>query len=137
MRGSSDRAGLGEGQWHPRLGTSISSATGSIIATGLALGFAVDDLVDLYRALGEKVFEKGLLRFGLLGAKFPKEPLRDALDTQFGDATLGGDELRTGLMVMTKRLDTGSPWLFHNNPRRKFFDGEDGSYPNPICCCET
>jgi len=76
----------------------------------------------LYHSLGDKVFEKGMLRFGLLGAKFPKEPLLDALDAQFGDATLGGDELRTGLMVMTKRLDTGSPWLFHNNPRGKYFE---------------
>ncbi|WP_240761000.1 hypothetical protein [Mycolicibacterium sp. CR10] len=85
MRGSADCAGLGEGQWHPRLGASISSTTGSIIATGLALGFAVDDLVDLvdlYRSLGEKVFERGLLRRALLGAKIPKEPLLDALHTQ-------------------------------------------------------
>jgi hypothetical protein len=106
------------------------TSTGSIIATGLALGFAVEDLVELYRSLGEKVFDKGRLRFGLLGAKFPKEPLLHALDTHFGDATLGGDELRTGLMIMTKRLDTGSPWLLHNNPRGKYFDGDGSSYPN-------
>ncbi|BBX17591.1 patatin [Mycolicibacterium duvalii] len=106
------------------------TSTGSIIATALAMGFAVDDLVVLYRSLGDKVFDKGILRFGLLGAKFPKEPLLDALDRHFGDATLGGDELRTGLMVMTKRLDTGSPWLLHNNPRGKYFDGDGESYPN-------
>ena len=106
------------------------TSTGSIIATGLAFGFAVEELVELYQALGEKVFDKGRLRFGLLGAKFPKEPLLHALDTHFGDATLGGDELRTGLMIMTKRLDTGSPWLLHNNPRGKYFDGDGTSYPN-------
>ncbi|ADU00246.1 MULTISPECIES: patatin-like phospholipase family protein [Mycolicibacterium] len=106
------------------------TSTGSIIATGLALGFAVDELVDLYRSLGEKVFDKSRLRLGLFGAKFPKEPLLRALDTHFGDMTLGGDELRTGLMIMTKRLDTGSPWLLHNNPRGKYFDGDGGSYPN-------
>ncbi len=54
----------------------------------------------------------------------------DALDRHFGDATLGGDEVRTGLMVMTKRLDTGSPWLLHNSPRGKYFDGGDESYAN-------
>ncbi|MBX7450321.1 patatin-like phospholipase family protein [Mycolicibacterium sp. 3033] len=106
------------------------TSTGSIIATGLALGFAVDELVELYRSLGDKVFDKGLLRFGLFGAKFPKEPLLDALDRHFGDITLGGDEVRTGLMVMTKRLDTGSPWLLHNSPRGRYFAGDDGSYPN-------
>ena len=106
------------------------TSTGSIIATGLTLGFAVDELVALYRSLGEKVFDKGMLRFGLLGAKFPKEPLLRALDDHFGDITLGGDELRTGLMVMTKRLDTGSPWLLHNNPRGKYFEGSGSDYPN-------
>ncbi|MGB3356093.1 MAG: patatin-like phospholipase family protein [Mycobacterium sp.] len=106
------------------------TSTGSIIAAGLALGFAVDELVELYRSLGEKVFDKGMLRFGLLGAKFPKEPLLRALDTHFGDITLGGDELRTGLMVMTKRLDTGSPWLLHNNPRGKYFEGSGHDFPN-------
>lgn len=106
------------------------TSTGSIIATGLALGYAVDELADLYRSLGEKVFDRGMLRFGVFGSKFAKEPLLHALDTHFGDATLGGEDLRTGLMVMTKRLDTGSPWLFHNNPRGKYFGGDGGGFPN-------
>lgn len=97
------------------------TSTGSIIATGLALGFSVDKLAEIYHALGEEVFEAGFWRIGVIGAKFPKEPLQEALRTHFGDQTLGSEQLRTGLMVMTKRLDTGSPWLFHNNPRGEFF----------------
>jgi uncharacterized protein len=102
------------------------TSTDSIIATGLALGFSVSELVDIYRTLGEQVFEEGFLRFGVIGAKFPKEPLVRALTTHFGDETLGSDKLRTGLMVMTKRLDTGSPWLLHNNPRGKFYNPRPG-----------
>ena len=67
----------------------------------------------------------------MFGPKFPKEPLVKALRTHFGDETLGSDKLRTGLMVMTKRLDTGSPWLLHNNPRGKYFGQRDsGGTPN-------
>ncbi|MCB0949447.1 MAG: patatin-like phospholipase family protein [Mycobacterium sp.] len=107
------------------------TSTGSIIATGLALGFSVEKLTDIYRALGEEVFESGFLRFGVFSAKFPTEPLERALRAHFGDETLGSEKLRTGLMVMTKRLDTGSPWLLHNNPRGKYYGvRESGGAPN-------
>ena len=97
------------------------TSTGSIIATGLALGFSVAELTVMYQALGADVFRSSAFRFGLIGAKFPKEPLVQALRDNFGDATLGSDKLRTGLVVMAKRLDTGSPWLLHNNPRGRYF----------------
>jgi hypothetical protein len=103
------------------------TSTGSIIAAGLAMGMSVEELIDVYHTLGVEVFEESFLRFGLLGAKFPKEPLMRALSKFFEDETLGSDKLRTGLMVMTKRLDTGSPWLLHNNPRGKFYGGQDGA----------
>ena len=35
--------------------------------------------------------------------------------------TLGGGELKTGLLVMTKRIDTGSPWPISNNPAGQYF----------------
>lgn len=106
------------------------TSTGSIIATGLALGFSVDKIAQIYRSLGERVFEAGFWRIGVIGAKFPKEPLEEALRAYFGDETLGSENLRTGLMVMTKRLDTGSPWLFHNNPRGEYFDAAPGRRGN-------
>lgn len=102
------------------------TSTGSIIATGLALGFSVDKLQDIYKSLSDEVFKRPLLSFGLLSAKFPQEPLIRALTEHFGEVTLGGDELRTGLMIVTKRLDTGSPWVLHNNPRGKYF-GQRGT----------
>ena len=98
------------------------TSTGSIIATGLALGFSVERLQELYRNLSVEVFKRPPLRLGVFSSKFPKEPLIAALTDYFGETTLGSDELRTGLMVMTKRLDTGSPWVLHNNPRGKYFN---------------
>lgn len=108
------------------------TSTGSIIATGLALGFSADELIDIYRTLGERVFEESFLRFGVFGPKFPEKPLVEALATHFGDETLGSDKLRTGLVVVTKRFDTASPWLLHNNPRGKFFgtQADGGGTPN-------
>lgn len=98
------------------------TSTGSIIATGLALGWPVEKLEDLYNDLGEKVFKKSFWRRGILQAKFPVKPLQEALQNHFGDRTLGSSDFKTGLMIMTKRLDTGSPWPLMNNPKGRYFD---------------
>jgi hypothetical protein len=107
------------------------TSTGSIIAAGLALGFSVEKLQGIYRSLANEVFKKPLLRLGLFSSKFPQEPLIEALTEQFGDRHLGSDDLRTGLMVMTKRLDTGSPWVIFNNPKAKYFNPQPGSQALP------
>jgi hypothetical protein len=56
--------------------------------------------------------------------------LRDRLGP---DCLLGDPErLRTGLLVVTKRLDTGSPWPIGNNPFGRYFAARPGnpSIPN-------
>ena len=98
------------------------TSTGSIIATGLALGWPVEKLETLYNALAEQVFQKSIWRQGILQAKFPRTPLMKVLVEQFEDRALGSDDLQTGLMIMTKRLDTGSPWPLMNNPKGRYFD---------------
>jgi len=98
------------------------TSTGSIIATGLALGWSVEKLETLYHELAEQVFQKSILRHGILQAKFPRTPLMKALTAQFEGRTLGSEDLQTGLMIMTKRLDTGSPWPLMNNPKGRYFD---------------
>ena len=97
------------------------TSTGSIIAAGLACGMSVDQLKKLYRQIGASVFRPGFFRRGILAPKFPAEPLQQALDQQLGaDTTLDSAKIRTGLMIMTKRLDTGSPWPLHNCPNARY-----------------
>jgi uncharacterized protein len=104
------------------------TSTGSIIAAGLACGMTVDALKTLYTGIGAKVFQPGFLTKltpgmlqGVLAPKFPEGPLQDELDRQLGaDTTLDSNKILTGLMVMTKRLDTGSPWPLHNNPGARY-----------------
>jgi predicted acylesterase/phospholipase RssA len=98
------------------------TSTGSIIATGLALGWTVEKLETLYNELAGQVFQRSIWRQGILQAKFPRTPLIKALTMQFGDRTLGSEDLQTGLMIMTKRLDSGSPWPLMNNPKGHYFD---------------
>jgi len=42
------------------------------------------------------------------------------------DTRLGGPEVLTGLLIMAKRLDTGSPWPISNNPHGKYFASRSG-----------
>jgi hypothetical protein len=101
------------------------TSTGSIIAAGLAFGLTVGQLKALYRNIGSSVFQvswSSRLRLGgVLAPKFPAQTLQDALDRVLGaDTTLDSDKIRTGLMIMTKRLDTGSPWPLHNCERARY-----------------
>jgi predicted patatin/cPLA2 family phospholipase len=97
------------------------TSTGSIIAAGLACGMPVDRLKQLYRDLGRGVFVSRRFRKGIFAPKFHSEPVQKALDVQLGaDTTLDSDRIRTGLMVMAKRLDTGSPWPLHNHPNARY-----------------
>jgi hypothetical protein len=102
------------------------TSTGSIIAAGLACGMTVEQLKKLYTGIGTDVFQAEFWRLGLLAPKFKSGPLQEALDAQLGaDTTLDSDRIRTGLMIMTKRLDTGSPWPLHNHPAARYA-GQDG-----------
>lgn len=107
------------------------TSTGAIIAAGLATGRSVAELDQLYRDLGEHVFEHALFRRGIFRAKFSADHLRKVLDRQFGKIPLGDERVRTGLAVVMKRLDTGSPWIVHNNPRGRYFKTRRGSSAVP------
>lgn len=102
------------------------TSTGSIIAAGLACGMSVTELKKLYREIGKSVFDRSFFRKGILVPKFPAEPLKVALDQRLGATTsLDSDDIRTGLMIMTKRLDTGSPWPLNNHPNAPYAE-QDG-----------
>jgi uncharacterized protein len=101
------------------------TSTGSIIAAGLAWGMSVKEIKALYYGLGAKVFVPTGL--GYVAPKFQAQGLQEALDQALGaDTTLDSDKIRTGLMIMTKRLDTGSPWPL-NNVGRGGYAAQDGA----------
>jgi len=112
------------------------TSTGAIIAATLALGWTVEEVRKKYMQLGTVVFTKTLLRQGLLRAKYDEAKLIAELKKVYGaQTTLGSPDLKTGLLVLTKRIDTGSPWPISNNPNGKYFgtqpDGVvgNGDYP--------
>jgi predicted acylesterase/phospholipase RssA len=103
------------------------TSTGAIIAAILAMGWSVEKIRKKYMDLGERVFEKSLFRKGLFRAKYNEKKLIKELKKVYGeDTTLGGAGLQTGLLIVTKRIDTGSPWPVSNNPEGQYFDSRSG-----------
>lgn len=99
------------------------TSTGSIIATGLALGMTVAEISALYKVLIPKIFREILGGgVGFFAAKFKSGPLTAALGEAFGNNTLASPKLQTGLAVFCKRIDSGAAWSLVNNPRWKYYD---------------
>ena len=105
------------------------TSTGSVISASLALGMTVDEVTAQYEKLGHEVFKRSWFRHGLARPKYSKKKLAAELLKTFGVEAATGDpvklrsaELLTGLLVMTKRRDTGSPWPLANNPQGKYFE---------------
>ncbi len=113
------------------------TSTGAIIAAGLALGWRIGDILAMYMRFAEEVFRPRWQRW-LLFNRYRAEPLERLLrlslqppGTPEGapDVLLGGTELRSGLAVVTKRVDTGSVWAVSNLPAAPHFADRRGQ-PN-------
>ncbi len=98
------------------------TSTGSIIAAALAKGLKVSEIKEKYYKLGEKIFGEKydwwnpLETFRFLKARYDHKPLEKELKKVFSDLTLGSDKILTALCIVSKRADTNSTWIFHNNP---------------------
>jgi uncharacterized protein len=64
--------------------------------------------------------------------------LQQTLDMKLGaDTTLDSDRIRTGLMIMTKRMDTGSPWPLHNHPGARYYPQDGMLYLTKVVRAST
>lgn len=106
------------------------TSTGAIIAAALATGMTVDEVRGHYERLGREVFRGDWWRAGgLVVARYDEALLAEHLRRVFGPSrTLGDDSIHTGLLVVTKRLDSGSVWPLGNNPRGQYFRAPDGQH---------
>lgn len=98
------------------------TSTGAIIATALALGKSVAEVKSFYFQLAPNVFRPAWHRGKLIRALFDARRLRHEFASVVGERRLDTPDLRTGLALVAKRIDTGSVWFLSNNPRSKFWD---------------
>lgn len=98
------------------------TSTGAIIATCLALGMKVRDVREFYLQSGADMFDKAsVLRRHRY--RYEDERLARQLQDVIGqDTLLGGDQLKTLLMIVVRNATTDSPWAISSNPRAKYND---------------
>ncbi len=114
------------GEWFDLIG---GTSTGSIIATGLALGMSVADLRVLYLTMAPRIFKRSWRRIVGWQAKFDERNIAAELRLVLGERTLDTPDLKTGLSIVLKRIDTDSSWILTNNSRSKYWnDAPDGSF---------
>jgi hypothetical protein len=93
---------------------------------------SVDEIIDLYMHLAPEVFGRSTGDGVFLQSKFDSRRLRRTLQNTLHTKTLGSEDLRTGLAIHAKRIDTGSAWVVTNHPLGAFYDppGDSGIFPN-------
>jgi predicted acylesterase/phospholipase RssA len=104
------------------------TSTGALLAAGLARGFSAAEAIELYKDIAPEVFDRQAA--GIRRPRFSAERLNAALDRVFGDRELQSADFKTGLAIFAKRIDTGSAWVWTNNPRSKYFHSGGESLAN-------
>jgi len=106
------------------------TSTGAVIAGALALGYRTAAVKDFYLKLAPFAFKRQRWRVPLLQAKFDARGLRHQIEEVVGDRLLKSPDLITGFCIITKRMDTGSPWIISNNPRAPYWESTTGDIGN-------
>jgi hypothetical protein len=89
---------------------------GALISTALALGLSVEEIRGFYTDLAPNVFRRSPWRLPGLHALFDEAPLERHIAAICGARRLDSPDLRTGLALLLKRLDTDTIWIVSNNP---------------------
>ncbi len=98
------------------------TSTGAVIAAGLAKGLPVGQVLDLYVARCEEMFDHASLR-RRYHYRYGSLRLRELLQGILGkDTTLGSEDLKTLLLIVVRNASTDSPWPLSNNPNALFND---------------
>lgn len=107
------------------------TSTGAIIAAGLAMGKTVDEIEAIYLEEGADIFDRhGFFSrtFNRFRSKFAHEKLTRRLRQEFTDKSIlqlqQDGQLATDkhLLVVTRNLETDSPWPISTNPAAKYND---------------
>jgi hypothetical protein len=116
-------------------------STGSLIATGLALGIPADEIETIYREWGPRIFEKSLVR-SLLSPKkelYHHQGLEETLQHHFRDKTMA--DLKRDIIVLAHDIEggtTGKPGpVVFNSAKRPHQQIPLWSIPRASCSAPT
>lgn len=104
------------------------TSTGAIIASALAIGMTVDEIMGSYQDLGGEIFRRkySWKFWKRWWVDYTHKPLEKELKKAFsknGQPIMFNDQetIQTGLCIVIQRADTVSMWPLANNPRAKYY----------------
>ena len=110
------------GDWFDLIG---GTSTGAIIAGALALGFSTAQVKDFYLKLAPQLLPRPFWRVPACRRSSMRAPCARRSPNR-PDRTLASDDLVTGLCIVMKRIDTGSPWIVSNDPLAPYWNKQAG-----------
>ena len=110
--------------WRKEFGLITGTSTGSIIASGLAIGFPASKIVDLYEQHGSDIFKKPRIPGGIFfKSKYSNEGLHKTLDCFLGNIKLGDIEIP--LIIPATDVGNGCVHVFKSTYHNEFFRDKD------------
>ena len=83
---------------------------------------STSELKAQYFDFARRIFRRPTLSVPYITPKFDARVLMNRLRGSLGERELQSPDLETGLAIVSKRVDTGSPWVLTNHPAAKFWD---------------
>ncbi|CAN0498079.1 unnamed protein product, partial [Phaeothamnion confervicola] len=101
------------------------TSTGAIIATGLAMGKSVDELIAFYDEAGPQMFAPAAW-YRRLWHRYSEGPLEAKLRQVIGEDTIldmqASGALKQLLLIVTRNAGSDSPWPLSTNPKARYND---------------
>lgn len=92
------------------------TSTGGIIASMLAFGYNVQEIINFYEKHGPKIFKKSVFRWGLLRPKYDDKYFNYIVEEVFGGRRIS--EAKTNLVIPAYNIDTFSKRIFKSYDER-------------------
>lgn len=89
----------------------VGTSTGSIVASAVAVGHSMDDVVQLYKKYADRIFKKR--HSGIFNSRYGEKDLRELLELVLGSKTLS--DTKTRLIINATDLHSGSVHVFKSN----------------------
>ena len=87
----------------------VGTSTGGIIALGLGLGLSAKEILAFYEEFGPLIFS-GSRRLGWFRSKYSSVPLKNSLESCFGEKKLGDSRKR--LVIPSLNLENGEVYIY-------------------------
>lgn len=86
------------------------TSAGAISAGAAAIGTPMAKIVELFETKSERIFRKRWFRCGIIQSKYPRKPLKCAVEGIAGAVKLG--EIETPLMITASNISAGDVYVF-------------------------